>query len=145
MSKEIELWQFIADRLTTGERIVLLVVAESHGSSPGRAGYKMAVAENGDLIGSIGGGVMEVNLVEQARSLLSEPPAVADCLTTKLIEQEHRKNTEHPSGMICSGRQTVLRRVIAREDLDAVETVLAALESKCDAWFVMTQNGFSVQ
>ena len=49
---------------------MLLVVATSSGSSPGRPGYKMAVAEDGQLIGSIGGGVMEVNLVEQSRSIL---------------------------------------------------------------------------
>ena len=108
MPKEIELWQFIADHLRLGENVVLLVVAESHGSSPGRAGYKMAVAANGDLVGSIGGGVMEVNLVERARAILSESPAVAGGLTTQLVEQEHRKNSEHPSGMICSGRQTVI-------------------------------------
>ena len=60
MNKELELWQFIADRLQNGERVMLLVVATSSGSSPGRPGYKMAVAENGELIGSIGVGVMEI-------------------------------------------------------------------------------------
>src|SRR4051794_9919688 len=101
MSREIELWQFIAKRLRAGERVALLVVAQSHGSSPGRAGYKMAITENGGLMGSIGGGVMEVNLVEQARALLA---GAARDLAPILIEQEHRKNSDHPSGMICSGR-----------------------------------------
>jgi len=77
VNKELDLWQFIADRLEKGERAMLLVVATSSGSSPGRPGYKMAVAEDGELIGSIGGGVMEVNLVEQSRAVLSEPGAVA--------------------------------------------------------------------
>ena len=35
---------------------MLLVVAESSGSSPGRQGYKMAVGADGGLSGSIGGG-----------------------------------------------------------------------------------------
>ena len=77
MSKELELWQFVASHLDNGESVMLLVVAGSSGSSPGRAGYKMAVAADGDLCGSIGGGVMEVNLVELSRAFLSEPGAIA--------------------------------------------------------------------
>ena len=77
MHNELELWQFIGERLGKNESVMLLVVAESSGSSPGRQGYKMAVGADGELIGSIGGGVMEVNLVEESRRLLSVPPAVA--------------------------------------------------------------------
>ncbi|MDI1241429.1 MAG: XdhC family protein, partial [bacterium] len=67
MRKEHQLWQFTRDRLNLGESVVLLVVAESSGSSPGRAGYKMVVATDGEMCGSIGGGVMEVNLVQMSR------------------------------------------------------------------------------
>ena len=145
MSREIELWNFVADRLKIGERVVLLVAAESHGSSPGRAGYKMAVTENGDLIGSIGGGVMEVRLVDEAREILSEPPAVAGGLTTELIEQDHRKNSDHPSGMICSGLQTVLRRVITSNDLPFIELAADSLRQHRGAQLVLNQNSLMVQ
>ena len=144
MPKEIELWQFIGDRLKRGESVVLLVVAESHGSSPGRAGYKMAVAENGDLIGSIGGGVMEVNLVEQARAILSESQHVGSEVTTALIEQEHRKNSDHPSGMICSGRQTILQRIFNSADLPHVTAAFNALSNSADAWMTLSENSFAV-
>lgn len=144
MSREIEIWNFIADRLRAGERVALLVVTASHGSSPGRAGYKIAVAENGDLIGSIGGGVMEVNLVEQARGLLSAPSALTDDLTTELIEQEHRRTSDHPSGMICSGRQTVLRRVLTINDLENVILACDCLAQKQDASYTLTASRFAV-
>jgi xanthine dehydrogenase accessory factor len=144
VSKEIELWQFIADRLRSGERLVLLVVAESRGSSPGRAGYMMAVAENGHLIGSIGGGVMEVKLVEQAREVLLEPGTVLTS-PAKLIEQEHRKNSDHPSGMICSGRQTVLRRVLSPPDLGSAETAASATGKKLAMSIVLTEKGLAVE
>ena len=65
MSKELEIWQFAARRLKRGQAVMLLAVAESSGSSPGRQGFKMIVAEE-ELCGSIGGGVMEVQLVEAA-------------------------------------------------------------------------------
>ncbi|MBK8303453.1 MAG: XdhC family protein [Chloracidobacterium sp.] len=108
---------------------MLLVVAESHGSSPGRAGYKMAVAADGELTGSIGGGVMEVKLVEQSFELLSVASASADAYQ-KLIEQEHRKNAVHPSGMICSGRQTVILRQLTRDDSKTIDSIIAAVENK---------------
>ena len=59
MSQKIELWHFVASRLANGESVMLLVVGASSGSSPGRAGYKMAVAPDGELCGSIGGGRRE--------------------------------------------------------------------------------------
>jgi len=123
MSREFEIWTFIVDRLRRGERVVLLVVAESRGSSPGRAGYKMAVAENGELIGSIGGGVMEVNLVEQARSWLADKGSGGTVTKTLLIDQEHRRNAQHPSGMICSGTQIVILKELSGSDLESVEAI----------------------
>src|SRR5215207_6563724 len=102
---------------------MLLVVAESSGSSPGRQGYKMAVGADGELIGSIGGGVMEVSLVEESRKLLSVPPAIAG----GFWEQVHRKDTENASGMICSGKQTVIFKLLTRSDGGTVASIIQQL------------------
>ena len=64
MNKQLKLWRFIYNRLSQEEAVMLLVVAESEGSSPGRAGFKMAIANDGALHGSIGGGIMELKLAE---------------------------------------------------------------------------------
>ncbi|HTH52203.1 MAG TPA: XdhC family protein [Pyrinomonadaceae bacterium] len=141
MAREIELWQFIAHRLRSGERVVLLVVAESHGSSPGRAGYKMAVAADGELVGSIGGGVMEVNLVEQAKASLADPQRTS---STHLIEQEHRKNSEHPSGMICSGRQTVVLKILTSDDLDTLDKISERITLREPAVFDISDLKFEI-
>lgn len=119
---------------------MLLVVAESSGSSPGRAGYKMAVAADGELCGSIGGGVMEVGLVEEARRLLSEPGAVA----TGFREQVHIKNSEYASGMICSGKQTVIYKTLTPEHAEKAD-VLAYLLKEGD-WpiLVLEHDRFAV-
>ena len=60
----MNIWNFITERLNKSERVVLMVVIDSQGSSPGRKGFKMAVTENGELNGSVGGGLMEYNLVD---------------------------------------------------------------------------------
>ena len=125
MSKELELWQFVASHLDNGESVMLLVVAGSSGSSPGRAGYKMAVAADGDLCGSIGGGVMEVNLVELSRAFLSEPGAIATGFpSTRIIEQVHKKNSPSPSGMICSGKQTIILKRLTAADAATIDAIV---------------------
>lgn len=141
MSRELEIWQFIGDRLKRGERVVLLVVAESHGSSPGRAGYKMVVAGDGELIGSIGGGVMEVNLVEQSRDLLLEP--ADSSFRTAIKDQEHRKNSERASGMICSGGQVVILAEIRPSELDEIEVILEDLRKNRRPSLWLDERGLS--
>jgi xanthine dehydrogenase accessory factor len=119
---------------------MLLVVAESSGSSPGRAGYKMAVGSDGELCGSIGGGVMEVSLVEQAK--VKSKKAKEKC---EVKEQVHRKNVPDSSGMICSGKQTVIFKELSPKELVAVEAALNALETGRRESLVITASEFTVQ
>lgn len=144
MKKELELWQFIGGHLKQGRPVMLLVVAESSGSSPGRAGYKMAIGADGALSGSIGGGVMEVNLVEQSRRIMSEPPAIVGGLTSFLKPQVHQKYAQDPSGMICSGKQTVIFRMLMPDDTAAVERVIEALKYRERAFLTLTPTRLSV-
>lgn len=121
---------------------MLLVVAESSGSSPGRQGYKMAVGADGEICGSIGGGVMEVNLVEQSRKLLSEPPSSGggqlqkpvrrkgEPNNTNISEQVHRKDVQNSSGMICSGKQTVIFKLLTSSDRNTLESIIEALQNR---------------
>src|SRR5687767_6060750 len=109
---------------------MLLVVAESSGSSPGRQGYKMAVGADRELMGSIGGGVMEVNLVEQSRVVLDAGTRGRGDAGTSLSEQVHRKNASNSSGMICSGRQTIIFKLLTPTDVEAVEAIVDALKSR---------------
>ena len=160
MHNELELWQFIGERLGKNESVMLLVVAESSGSSPGRQGYKMAVGAGGELIGSIGGGVMEVNLVEQSRAILSEPPPSASGHSESsppyeggvaegrggslLITQLHRKNSPNASGMICSGRQTVIFRRLLPDDAKTVDAVIETLTKRRPDRLIISHQEFSL-
>jgi len=121
MSKNKEFWQLIATQLQHGKNVAILVVVKSHGSSPGRAGYKMAITSDGELCGSIGGGVMEVELVERAKvkSKKSKGKSAAE-----IIEQVHRKDAANSSGMICSGKQTVILKILTRDNLAVVERII---------------------
>ena len=140
MKKELELWQFIAKCLKNNEKVMLLVVVDSIGSSPGRQGFKMGVNTEGVLCGSIGGGIMEIKLVELAKSLLQN-----DEHTSFLKKQIHHKNAPHDqSGMICSGEQTILFYTLKKTDLLAVESIVFALENALPIVLKLTQNAFQV-
>jgi len=98
----MKLWDFIYDHLADRQRVFLIVVIDTEGSSPGRVGFKMAVAEGGDFSGSIGGGIMEFNMVELARKMYRE-----NQFEIIIRRQVHNPESEHDkSGMICSGEQT---------------------------------------
>ncbi len=138
MSKELELWQFVAGRLKQSDSIMLLIVAESAGSSPGRRGFKMAIAEN-EMRGSIGGGVMEVNLVELARERLKDVQS-----ETLIKSQIHQKNSPDRSGMICSGRQTVIFYKLDSQDLPTIQAIIHSLEKQQSKILQITPAGFRV-
>jgi xanthine dehydrogenase accessory factor len=148
VKKELELWQFIASRLKNDESVMLLVVAESSGSSPGRAGYKMAVAADGELCGSIGGGVMEVRLVEQAKVKSKKAKGKSKSALwdaeSAIVEQVHRRDATNSSGMICSGRQTVIFKMLMPENADAVRLIIDALENRTAAFLTITSSDFNV-
>ena len=141
MGKETELWRFAARKLKSEQTVMLLIVAESTGSSPGRQGFKMIVAEN-ELFGSIGGGVMEIALVEQAQKLKRSGSKGRN--RYEIIEQVHRKNSPDSSGMICSGRQTVILYELNAAHLPAIFKVIHTLEKDLPANLRISDSAFEV-
>lgn len=115
-------WQFIYDQLKSEKEVMLLWVLESEGSSPGRKGFKMAVAKNGNMHGTIGGGIMEHKLVEKAKDMLANNEN-----TISLMRQYHDKqHAKDRSGMICSGSQLIAFIPLSKKSLPAIDNILNA-------------------
>ncbi|MCU1290184.1 MAG: hypothetical protein JWN60_2413 [Acidobacteria bacterium] len=140
MNKELEIWQFAAAKLRRNEAVMLLIVAESSGSSPGRQGFKMAVSES-DLRGSVGGGVMEIALVEQAKLRITNFELR---IKTNIAEQIHRKNAPNASGMICSGRQTVIFYHLDPADLKTVNSIVRLLKNNQPKALRISNSAFEI-
>jgi xanthine dehydrogenase accessory factor len=138
VNKELDIWQFTAEKLKRNESVMLLVVAESSGSSPGRQGFKMIVARD-EMRGSIGGGVMEVSLVELAREKLKS----AD--NKYLVKRQvHQKNSQNPSGMICSGKQTVVFGKLTKDDLRTVKNIIRYFKNNSLRYLQITESKFQI-
>ncbi|MBD2754449.1 XdhC family protein [Spirosoma validum] len=122
--KSLSTWQLIRKSLQQSQPVMLLYVVESHGSSPGRQGFLMAVNALGEMEGSIGGGIMEHKFVEMAKEKLQHYVPELSIRT-----QYHDKKAAHnQSGMICSGDQTILLYRVEPGDTPAVEYIIDSLE-----------------
>ncbi len=121
----MQTWTFILEKLKTGIPLVLIVVVDVKGSSPGKPGFKMAVAGDGTLSGSIGGGVMEYKMVDWARYMMQEGST-----HVAVKRQVHDPDAgEERSGLICAGEQTHVFVPLGKDDLPVLEEIYSTVES----------------
>jgi len=116
----MDVWRFVQDKLSTDQSVMLLYVLESEGSSPGRNGFKMAVASDGTICGTIGGGIMEHKLVEKAKTMLQQN----ECAVLLMRQHHDKEHTTDQSGMICSGSQLNTFIPLSAADKKNIDTIL---------------------
>jgi xanthine dehydrogenase accessory factor len=63
---DIERWR------DAGKKVAIATVVQAYGSAPRRPGAKMAIADDGQFVGSVSGGCVENDVVEHARQVLEE-------------------------------------------------------------------------
>jgi xanthine dehydrogenase accessory factor len=137
MSKQLLVWNLIAESLHENIPVMLLYVLESKGSSPGRQGFFMAVNAGGKMQGSIGGGIMEHKFVELAKERMQETSFKA-----QVKKQVHDKSAaKNQSGMICSGEQTVLLYPVQQKDQDAMGKIISSLQQNKNGTLTLSPNG----
>ena len=122
----------------TNQAVMLMTVVDRQGSSPGKTGFKMAVAANGSFTGSIGGGVMEQKLVEKSKRLLVEETSLKPFLM--LQDHDPEANTNR-SGMICSGGQTIAFTPLNEKDLQTISAIDHAIESHRKGVLELSDSG----
>jgi xanthine dehydrogenase accessory factor len=138
--KNIATWKLINKSLNSGTAVMLLYVLESLGSSPGRQGFFMAVNANGEMEGSIGGGIMEHKFVEMAKERLK---GQAD-KEQEIRKQFHDKSVaKNQSGMICSGEQTILLYRLKPTDALTVQNIIGSLEQNKNGTLYLFPSGIN--
>ena len=123
MNKSLSTWRFLLKQLQQNIPVMMLYVLDSKGSSPGRQGFFMGVTQNGEMEGSVGGGIMEHKFVELAKEKLKS--SSNEISIRKQIHDKAAANNQ--SGMICSGEQTILLYALKIEDLNTIDSIVSTL------------------
>jgi xanthine dehydrogenase accessory factor len=137
--KELDLWIFIYNKINKNIKTNLMIVADSSLSSPGKSGFKMAVSEDVETYGSIGGGIMEFEILKEIRGTLSNPEPV------RFIRKLHHSKTKegHSSGLICGGSQTLIVFTITLEHRDVIKMIIDNLEKQVNGILQINPTGIN--
>lgn len=136
-------WHFIEQQLEEGNPVMLVYVLDSQGTTPGKQGYCMAVAYEGSasplaMEGTIGGGMIEHDCVEEARKKLQSGD----------ITPEIKKLPPH-NGSIAnrktnlSGEQTILFYTVQEKDRSVISTIIQSLQDNQNGTLILTPSGIS--
>ena len=123
---EPAVWEILARWREQGRRFVMATVTESRGFTPRKPGARMLLAEDGETAGTIGGGAIEREVLDQARELLRLGGA---CTLRRHLTQE--------LGMCCGGEMAVfIEAVVPAPRLFVfgagyIAKPLAALAARC--------------
>lgn len=137
--KELDLWIFIYNKINRNLKTNLLIVADSSLSSPGKTGFKMAVSEDVDTYGSIGGGIMEFEILNELRGSLAQDEPV------RFIRKLHHSKSKegHSSGLICGGTQTLIVITLTPENADTVKLIIDSIEQQKNGLMQINPSGFN--
>ena len=140
LNRKMNFWKKIIEKLHSQQSVILMIVVKSEGSSPGKAGFKMAVAQDGEIDGSIGGGAMEYRLTEQCRERLKQTNQ------TIIIQKQnhHPDGGKKGSGMICSGVQWIAFYPLNNHHLLLINEIVEIESSKSTQVVNYTDAGISI-
>lgn len=127
--------------LNLNQKLILIIVSKHEGSSPGKQGFKMFVDKDGNTFGTIGGGIMEANIIKKAEEMLKENVKEA-----KLVIQVHNKKatSENQSGLICAGKQWIVMVPLSQDDHDTTNTIWMSFATQEPEYFEITSNAFHI-
>ena len=93
--EEANLW------IKSNQRVVLVTVVQTWGSSPFQIGTKMIVNENGNFLGSVSGGCVEANVINECLELLKNKNLF------KKIKFTISNDSAWSVGLACGGEMAV--------------------------------------
>jgi xanthine dehydrogenase accessory factor len=104
-----EIVEQIVRRTTRGEAVSLCTVVVARGSTPQQAGATMLVLQDGQTLGTLGGGCVEAEVRTQALRLLGQR---ADRLLTFKLDHDYGWD----DGLVCGGTMEIAVQTLAAPD-----------------------------
>ncbi|MBK8981929.1 MAG: XdhC family protein [Ignavibacteria bacterium] len=144
----LQIWNFTLRELSENKNVILYSVVSHTKGSPGKTGFRMAVSEAGNYTGSVGGGIMEFELIKNSRELFH----IGEEINTieNLIHYKHKIHsaTDLPareSGLICSGSQIISANLITDKDLHTVQKITKSFEKWKKICVSTGSNGLKIR
>jgi xanthine dehydrogenase accessory factor len=91
----------IADILDEEQVVVAATILNKHGSAPRGVGTKMLIKENGTIVGTIGGGLLEAMTIQLAAKIFETKESLVEKFTLS-------DNDASLEGMVCGGNVEIL-------------------------------------
>ncbi len=119
-------WTALARWRAERRRFALLTVVETHGSAPRKAGTHLLLADDGESVGTLGGGAIEFEALDQARAVLAGGRA-------RLFHRHLGRDL----GMCCGGEMSVFIEAVEPKPrlfvfgAGTIARPLAALAQSC--------------
>jgi len=101
-------WKQVKETIDQNIEVIVCVVVSHTGSSPGKTGFKLLVDQRGKTYGTVGGGIMEFDLLQELTTRFNNFNGI------EFKEYVHRENVSRKSGAICSGKQTIFIQKIKK-------------------------------
>jgi len=119
---DLEVYKKAAQVLKKGENIALITVISTTGSTPGKVAYKMLVwGKNGKTIGTVGGGLIEANMINMAKNIL---PTIENQLFRFDLD-----GIEDDGKGICGGSIELLIETFDKKSLPLFEELAFVIEN----------------
>ena len=119
------IWKKIREHILKQNWVLLYIVLDSEGSSPGRPRFKMMVSEDGSSYGSVGGGQMEYE-IQQASKHFRRKATNGPHLFEKIHNQGGEKIQD---GSICGGIQKIAAIFLGEKELKIIDKIIAVYNS----------------
>jgi len=103
-----DVFQEIVKLRSEGKKAALATIIRTKGSAPRKEGAKMLVSDDGTILGSVGGGALEVEICKEAKNVMSEGKL-------KMLHLDLTNDEASDEGMICGGTADVLIEPILPE------------------------------
>jgi xanthine dehydrogenase accessory factor len=101
----VDIFEEITRVKREGARVVLATIVEGERESPGKTGFRMLIYPNGQISGTVGGGLLEAKVREEASRCMQSNKA-------ELVEYILDERNAHGLGMRCGGKVKVFLEVI---------------------------------
>lgn len=103
-------WKAAIEHFNRGQNFAIATILAVNGSSPRHAGTRLLVSDTGELVGTIGGGLFEARVCENALA------ALRSGISTRMYFTFKGTDSLSSSDMLCGGDADVLIERISADD-----------------------------